>query len=191
MLILTWVVITCKVMAFGENWVLKHQTSQCFLKIHIAMSICNFIWVHQPLTLWLHKYILHFHQILQLWPRLRVSILTRKSPPHSCKQCKTSSWLVPPPLSTLEQAMFIKSSTRKQKSNDVRNNMRVCRSKWGGEVKYPLLSLSPCLRCELSTGSQTRSALCWSSWEEGWSCNSGISAWYSCPMLIRLNNVNK
>lgn len=46
---------------------------------------------------------------------LWVTKLTRKSPPHSCKQCNTSSWLVPPPLNTLEQAMFIKSSTEKKK----------------------------------------------------------------------------
>lgn len=44
--------------------------------------------------------------------RVWVTILTRKSQPHSCKQCKASSWLVPPPRNTLEQARFIISSTR-------------------------------------------------------------------------------
>lgn len=111
------------------------------------------------------------------------------SPPLSCKQWKASSWLVPPPLSTLEQAMCIKSSTRKNKYH---------LNQWGQSNKSGreqaerldeinlLLSWSPGLSLDSSTGSQTRSALCWSDWEESWSCNSGISAWYFSPILIRL-----
>lgn len=98
---LTWVVITCQVMVSGENWVLKHQTFQCHLKISITVSKAL-----------INKVIL-VNQLLMMWCRLRQLVLTRKSPPHSCKQCKTSSWLVPPPLSTLQQAMLIRSSTGK------------------------------------------------------------------------------
>lgn len=57
-------------------------------------------------------------------PRFWATILTSKSPPHSCKQCKTSSWLVPPPLRTLEQAMFIKCSTEEWKKRHVQKQLK-------------------------------------------------------------------
>lgn len=87
--------ISRQVMASGEKRVLEHQTSQRVLHSGHQES------VDERCVPW-----------AAVRPRPTGGVvLTRKSPPHSCKQCRTSSWLVPPPWSTLEQAMFIKLPT--------------------------------------------------------------------------------
>lgn len=125
--------VTRQVMASGEKPVLEHQTPQRVLHSRHQSGIsqlgcdfpANLLQIFQPARMiepgaWL----------------CGVVALTRKSPPHSCKQCRTSSWLVPPPRSTLVQAMLIKWATdwAGTQGGETKKEGQVEKNKRGGGV---------------------------------------------------------